>query len=110
MGDGTGRLPERGVKRDLAPYMYISIILYYILFVPFSLYGKNFAVTFFVPSGKAGSQFAQPGSRLKRDKILFQQEIETSEKREVSRIVLNLKTDSFLYYSDSSSISPIDSK
>ena len=39
MGGGAGRLPGRDVKR---------------------------AGTFFVPSGKAGYRFAQPGSRLKR--------------------------------------------
>ena len=49
MGGGTGRLPGRVVKQDLAMHVYNTI---YILFVLFRLYGKNFARTFFVPSIK----------------------------------------------------------
>ena len=49
MGGGTGCLPGRDVKRDLAMHVYN-----YLLFVPFRLYGKNFAGTFFVPSRQSG--------------------------------------------------------
>ena len=41
--------PGWDAKRDLAMHVYIYIYIY-IIFVPFRLYGNNFAREFFVPS------------------------------------------------------------
>ena len=61
MGGGTGRLPGRDVKRDLAKHVYIC-------YLSRSVYMERILPGRFSPRpGKAGSRFAQPGSRLKRD-------------------------------------------
>ena len=63
---GMGRLPGRDVKRDLAMHVYI-----YLLFVLFRLYGNNVSRDVFRPRpGKAGSRFAQQGSRLNQDNFV----------------------------------------
>ena len=61
MGGGTGRLPGLVVKRDLAMHVYISYLSH-------SVYMERILLDVFSSrSGKAGSRFAQQGSRLKRD-------------------------------------------
>ena len=55
MGGGTGRLPERDIKWDLAMHVYISLIC------PVRFIWKEFR------PGKVGPRFAQPGPRLKPD-------------------------------------------
>ena len=63
MGGGTGRLPGRDVKRDLAMHVYM-------LFVLFRLYGKNFAGTFFVPSRQSGIPVRSTGIPAKAGQFL----------------------------------------
>ena len=59
MGGGTGRLPGRDVKRDLAMHVYIC-------YLSRSVYMERILPgRFSSRPGKAGSRFAQPGSRLK---------------------------------------------
>ena len=61
MGGGTGCLPGRDVKRDLAMHVYIS-------YLSRSVYMERILPgRFSSRPGKAGSRFAQPGSRQKRD-------------------------------------------
>ena len=62
MGGATERLPERDVnKRDLVMHVYIS-------YLSRSVYMERILPgRFSLRSEKAGSRFAQPRSRLKRD-------------------------------------------
>ena len=68
MGGGTGRLPGRDVKRDLAMHKYMYVWYIYLLSHSVYMHGKNFAGTFFVLS--AGFLFVQPGPRRKRDNFV----------------------------------------
>ena len=61
MGGGTGLLLGRDVKGDLAMHVYISYLSHSV-YMERILSGR-----FSCRPGKAGSWFAQPGSRLKRD-------------------------------------------
>ena len=61
MGGGTGRLPGRDVKQDLAMHVYISY-LFRSVYMERILPGR-----FSSRPGKVGSRFTQPGSRLKRN-------------------------------------------
>ena len=61
MGGGTGRLTGREVKRDLAMHVYISYLSRFVYME------RIFPGHFSSRPGKAGSGFAQLGSRLKRD-------------------------------------------
>ena len=67
MGGGTGRLPGRDVKRDLAMHVYVHVYAC-ICYLSRSVYMERILPgRFSSRPGKAGSRFAQPGSRLKRD-------------------------------------------
>ena len=65
MGGGTGCLPGRDVKRDLAMHVYIS-------YLSRSIHTEIiFPGRFSSRSSKTISQFAQQGSRLKRDNFII---------------------------------------
>ena len=61
MGGGTGRLPRRDVKQDLAVHVYLSYLSSSVRLE------RKFAGTFFVPLSEAGLGFAQPGTWQKPD-------------------------------------------
>ena len=68
MGGGTGGLPGWDVKRDLA--MHVRCTCIYILFVPFRLYGNNFAGMFFVPSRQSRIPVRSTGIPAKAGQFL----------------------------------------
>ena len=63
MVGGMGRLPGRDIKWDLAMHVYICYFSRSV-YMEIILSGR-----FSSRPGKAGSRFAQPGSRLKRDNL-----------------------------------------
>ena len=64
MGGGTGRLPGWDVCRDGTLNGISRHVCIYLLFVPFRLFGKNFAGTFFIPSRQSGTIFIIQNSAL----------------------------------------------